>query len=215
MGQATACAWDAETGRTLAGVVNVCPDALERVLLAEPGGDGSPEWGALVDTVAHEALHLLAFSEELYPKFRPPAATLEGCLDHRSGGGERTAHGRPALLNVARTDIAPFNAAVWSPERAGLTSAALSGGGQFGPQYAYEHAHADTYRGELPYTEWIELGVAEPVSIFSIVIGLILAAAAYASKFISLDTRRRREAPTIGSKVRQKNSIKNQKKDLY
>merc|ERR1711903_206103 len=43
-----------------------------------------PEFGSLVDTIAHEALHLLGFSTELYPKFRTregrpgPAATLEG-----------------------------------------------------------------------------------------------------------------------------------------
>ena len=101
LGQATGCSWEPSTGRTLAGAVNICPAAIDGVLRAAAaaaaaapaapaaGWDVSsvatlPEFGSLVDTIAHEALHLLGFSTELYPKFRTregrpgPAATLEG-----------------------------------------------------------------------------------------------------------------------------------------
>jgi leishmanolysin len=98
LGQATACSWDFATGRTLAGVINICPSALEAVLRAAPppeaGGPAealgvadvaaSAEFGSLVDTIVHEAGHLLGFSTQLYPRFRDaegrprPAATLEG-----------------------------------------------------------------------------------------------------------------------------------------
>ncbi|MCP4498347.1 MAG: hypothetical protein GY822_00055, partial [Deltaproteobacteria bacterium] len=115
LGQATACSWDYATGRTLAGVINICPSALEAVLRAAPPPEAgetaealgvadvaaSAEFGALVDTIVHEAGHLLGFSTQLYPRFRDaegrpqPAATLEG-------PGGRILLATPRVLEVAR-----------------------------------------------------------------------------------------------------------------
>ena len=47
----------------------------------------------------------------------------------------------------------------------------FSGGGNFGPQYAYSHRHSDTFKGQYPYTEFLELAVDVPVYIFNIVVG--------------------------------------------
>ena len=96
----------------------------------------------------------------------------DSCLDEAAGGGFNAAYGRPPRLNVERKAIQAFNAAVWSPERMKRTDDLLQGGGMFGPQYVYEHRHADVYRGILPYTEWIEAKVDEPVYIFRVIVGM-------------------------------------------
>ena len=111
LGQATACSWDFETGRTLAGVINICPSALEAVVRAAPPAGAEAlgiadvatlaEFGSLVDTIVHEAGHLLGFSTQLYPRFRDaqgrplPAPTLE-----EPGG--RILLATPRVLEVAR-----------------------------------------------------------------------------------------------------------------
>ena len=97
----------------------------------------------------------------------------DDCLDDANGGGLIASHGRSSAINIDRTDISPLNAAIWCPERKVKVSDTMSGGGMFGPQYAYTgHKHSDTYTGQFPYTEFIEVAVDEPVYIFRIIIGV-------------------------------------------
>ena len=95
------------------------------------------------------------------------------CLSETEGGGLNAAFGRPTLHTVSRSAIAAISAAVWCPERNGYVGDELmTGGGMFGPQYAYSHRQSDHYSGSWPFTEFIEVAVATPVYIFGIVIGM-------------------------------------------
>lgn len=78
----------------------------------------------------------------------------DGCLDDAAGGGLNGAHGRPARLSVARTAIAPFNSAVWSPSTMSgdLWAASHVGGGMFGPQYEWQHSNQVRARGMCAFT---------------------------------------------------------------
>jgi len=84
LGSATACVSEFATGRPLAGVVQLCPAALE-----------APQ-GELVDTLVHELLHVLGFSPSAFPTF-PGAAEYV----REAGGGVTLAF--PEVLEVART----------------------------------------------------------------------------------------------------------------
>ena len=52
------------------------------------------------------------------------------------------------------------------------TSGTGAGGGYYGAEYAFAHRQNVTYTGLAPYTEWSEVGVAEPVYVFQIVLGM-------------------------------------------
>ena len=81
--------------------------------------------------------------------------------------------GRPAMLTVSRSAIAPVKAAVWCPRKQYYVGdELLTGGGMFGPEYAYSHRQSDFYQGTIPYTEFIEVAVAMPVYVFGVVIGM-------------------------------------------
>ena len=82
-----ACLVDGNTGRPVAGAVNVCPDRL----LAVRGASAFSR-DALVLDVVHELLHVLAFSEGLYTSFKHAVT--------RAGG--RALVTSPAVLAVAR-----------------------------------------------------------------------------------------------------------------
>lgn len=93
------------------------------------------------------------------------------CLSEAEGGGLNDAFGRPALLTVSRSAIVAISAALWCPnQKAYVGDRLLTGGGMFGPEYAYSHRQSDFYKGTTPYTEYIEVAVATPVYIFGIVV---------------------------------------------
>lgn len=105
---------------------------------------------------------------ECYMDVFSSVAYPAGCLTADEGGSSI-----PLLLTVPRADIQAFNAAVWCPERTGYMGELLmAGGGPFGPQYEYRTLHNETLRGQLPYTEFIEVAVSTPIYIFGVVIGM-------------------------------------------
>ena len=85
-----ACLADGATGRPVAGAVNLCPDRL----LAVRGASAFSR-DALVLDVVHELLHVLAFSEGLYPAFKDASRAFT-----REAG--RAMVTSPAVLAVAR-----------------------------------------------------------------------------------------------------------------
>jgi hypothetical protein len=101
-----------------------------------------------------------------------PSSYPGDCMNHTSGGGLNEAHGRPATLHVPRSAILPLNAAIWCPENMGIVDRVLVGGGMFGPQYAYNFRQSDSFRGTLPYNEFIEAAVETPVYIFRVIVGM-------------------------------------------
>ena len=64
-------------------------------------------------------------------------------------------------------------AAMWSPPEKGYSGSRLrEGGGWFGPQYVYSSRQSELFRGQYPYTEFIEAAVDEAVYIFGVIIGM-------------------------------------------
>ena len=77
---------------------------------------------------------------------------------------------------VARSAIAAVPAGVWSPLNINYQANTVQGpqGGAYGPQYRWgPYNHDTTYlpTSGIPYTEFVEIGVAEPVYIFRVQIG--------------------------------------------
>eukprot|EP01133_Synstelium_polycarpum_P003719 gene3719-4287_t len=78
---------DATTkGRPLAGRMNIAPKGLTSLV-----GGGAPAYDQLLKLMQHEASHILAFSDKLFPDF----------IDRRTG--EKYANGSTILVNVSGT----------------------------------------------------------------------------------------------------------------
>ena len=81
--------------------------------------------------------------------------------------------GRPINTTVPRSEINGLVAGVWSPlNRQSASGTFGPSGGAFGAQYVWgPHTYASATSSSVPYTEWIEVALEQPVYIFRVNIG--------------------------------------------
>ena len=73
---------------------------------------------------------------------------------------------------VARSSIGGMDAGGWSPlYKEFIGNVSMSGGGAFGPQYAFDHVQSVGYAASPAFTEYIEVGVETPVYVVFIEVG--------------------------------------------
>lgn len=82
------------------------------------------------------------------------------------------AGGGRVVQTVLRSEIRSQHFQAWSPIGENAVPWVFPGGGAFGPQYAFTLNQAETYVGEYPYSEFIEVEVDEPVFVFRIIVGM-------------------------------------------